>query len=136
MDQRNRTFRRYEDDEPTDNWELSERIFEQDRSYKCPTYVHRTPPCQGSCPAGEDIRGWLNIVRGMEKPGDDLKDKDFGWAEYAFRRSADANPFPAIMGRVCPAPCEDALQSSMKLKTMWASIRLNISSAISRLQII
>ena len=57
---------------PIDNWELSEKIFEQDRTYKCPTYVHRTPPCQGSCPAGEDVRGWLNIVRGTEKPGDIL----------------------------------------------------------------
>jgi NADPH-dependent glutamate synthase beta subunit-like oxidoreductase len=27
--------------------------------------------------------------------------------EYEFRRSTDANPFPSIMGRVCPAPCED-----------------------------
>jgi len=26
--------------------------------------------------------------------------------EYAFRRSTDANPFPSMMGRVCPAPCE------------------------------
>ncbi len=107
MDQADRNFRRYRDEESTEDWELSERIFEQDRSYKCPTYVHRTPPCQGSCPAGEDVRGWLNIIRGMEKPGDDLKDKDLGWAEYAFQRSTDANPFPAIMGRVCPAPCED-----------------------------
>ncbi|HID49847.1 MAG TPA: FAD-dependent oxidoreductase, partial [Chromatiales bacterium] len=24
-----------------------------------------------------------------------------------FRRSTDANPFPSVMGRVCPAPCED-----------------------------
>jgi len=24
-----------------------------------------------------------------------------------FRRSTDANPFPAMMGRVCPAPCQD-----------------------------
>ncbi|MGF1613811.1 MAG: NAD(P)-binding protein [Gammaproteobacteria bacterium] len=29
------------------------------------------------------------------------------WQEYAFRRLTDANPFPAVMGRVCPAPCED-----------------------------
>ncbi len=30
---------------------------------ECPV---STPPCQGSCPAGEDIRGYLNIVRGIE----------------------------------------------------------------------
>ncbi len=28
------------------------------------------------------------------------------WQEYAFRRLTDANPFPSMMGRVCPAPCE------------------------------
>jgi NADPH-dependent glutamate synthase beta subunit-like oxidoreductase len=44
----------------------------------------------------------LQIVRGIEKPvgGASME-------EYAFRRSTDANPFPAMMGRVCPAPCED-----------------------------
>jgi len=81
---------------------LRESIFVADHSYKCPTYVHRTPPCQGSCPAGEDIRGWLNIARGIEKPPAKMP-----WQEYAFHRIAEANPFPAIMGRVCPAPCED-----------------------------
>jgi NADPH-dependent glutamate synthase beta subunit-like oxidoreductase len=29
------------------------------------------------------------------------------WQAYAFRRSTDANPFPSMMGRVCPAPCQD-----------------------------
>jgi NADPH-dependent glutamate synthase beta subunit-like oxidoreductase len=29
------------------------------------------------------------------------------WQEYAFQRMVQANPFPAVMGRVCPAPCED-----------------------------
>ncbi|HSG11928.1 MAG TPA: NAD(P)-binding protein [Gammaproteobacteria bacterium] len=95
------TFRRYVDnDQSWSNW--SENIFNEDTSYKCPTYVHRTPPCQGSCPSGEDIRGWLQIVRGIEKPPAGMP-----WQEYAFRRSTDANPFPAIMGRVCPAPCQD-----------------------------
>jgi hypothetical protein len=64
--------------------------------------IIQTPPCQGSCPSGHNIRGWLDIVRGMEKPSGDLS-----WQEYAFRRSTDANPFPSVMGRVCPAPCED-----------------------------
>ena len=79
----------------------SEQIFNADATDKCPTYVHKTPPCQASCPSGEDIRGWLNIVRGIEKPP-----KDVTWQEYAFRRSTDANPFPSMMGRVCPAPCQ------------------------------
>jgi len=95
------TYRRFKDGDHT--WRrLQEQIFEGDHSHKCPTYVHRTPPCQGSCPSGEDIRGWLQIVRGIEKPPAEMS-----MQEYAFRRSTDANPFPAIMGRVCPAPCED-----------------------------
>ena len=95
------TFRRYQDGDHT--WRrLNDQIFEQDKSHKCPTYVHRTPPCQGSCPSGEDIRGWLDIVRGIEKPPEGLS-----MEEYAFRRSTDANPFPSMMGRVCPAPCQD-----------------------------
>jgi len=95
------TFRRYRNGE-SGPLPLDQAIFVADRSYKCPVYVHRTPPCQGSCPAGEDIRGWLNIVRGIEKPS-----LGMSWQEYAFYRLTDANPFPAIMGRVCPAPCED-----------------------------
>ena len=95
------TFRRYKDGDGNDA-SMGMDIFEQDTTYKCPTYVNRTPPCQGSCPSGEDIRGWLSIVRGIEKPADDA-DK----FEYAFYRSTDANPFPAIMGRVCPAPCQE-----------------------------
>jgi NADPH-dependent glutamate synthase beta subunit-like oxidoreductase len=95
------TFRRFKEGDNT--WDdLTEKIFVGDTSHKCPTYVHRTPPCQGSCPSGEDIRGWLDIVRGIEKPAEGMT-----MQEYAFRRSTDANPFPSVMGRVCPAPCED-----------------------------
>ena len=94
------TFRMFEDGD----WEIKnfgKQIFNEDTSNKCPTYIHRTPPCQGSCPSGEDIRGWLDIVRGIELPPEGVS-----MQEYAFRRSTDANPFPSMMGRVCPAPCE------------------------------
>ncbi|MCS6944173.1 MAG: FAD-dependent oxidoreductase, partial [Sutterellaceae bacterium] len=100
------TFRRFKDgDNKWKHWHA--KIFIADESHKCPTYVQSTPPCQGSCPSGEDIRGYLNIVRGIEKPplGPDGKPK-MSWQEYAWRRLTEANPFPAVMGRVCPAPCE------------------------------
>jgi len=100
------TFRRFKDGDY--KWkDLHQKIFSADHSHKCPTYIQSTPPCQGSCPSGEDIRGYLNIVRGMEKPplGPDGKPK-MAWQEYAWRRLTEANPFPSIMGRVCPAPCE------------------------------
>jgi NADPH-dependent glutamate synthase beta subunit-like oxidoreductase len=95
------TWRRYKDGDHV--WKnMHDKIFVQDTTYKCPTYIHKTPPCQGSCPSGEDIRGWLAIVRQQEKPTAGMD-----WKEYAFRRSTDANPFPSMMGRVCPAPCQD-----------------------------
>jgi NADPH-dependent glutamate synthase beta subunit-like oxidoreductase len=94
------SFRRYKDgDQKVKSWQ--KEIFDAGHSHKCPTYIQSTPPCQGSCPAGEDIRGYLNIVRGVEKPPTGVP-----WQEYAFRRLTEANPFPSVMGRVCPAPCE------------------------------
>ncbi|MEK7810330.1 MAG: NAD(P)-binding protein [Pseudomonadota bacterium] len=99
-------FRRYKDgDSKVRRW--NEQIFQASHTHKCPTYIQSTPPCQGSCPAGEDIRGYLAIVRGTEKPpvGADGK-PTMPWQEYAWRRLTEANPFPSVMGRVCPAPCE------------------------------
>ena len=96
------TWRRYEDGNQSPP-EWLEKIHTAGHSHQCPTYVHRTPPCQGSCPSGHDIRGWLSIARGIDKP----PVEGMSWQEYAFNRMAEANPFPATMGRVCPAPCED-----------------------------
>ncbi|MDH4127850.1 MAG: glutamate synthase, partial [Spirochaetota bacterium] len=69
-----------------------------DHSHKCPVYTLRIPPCTAGCPSGEDIRSYLNLLRGIEKS----KNK---W-EAAWRKIVDKNPFPAVMGRVCPHPCE------------------------------
>lgn len=102
MDGEDHTFRRFAEGETNADWELDEKIFSQDKTHKCPTYIHKTPPCQGACPSGHEIRGWLSIARGMDTP----PVEGMAWQEYAFQRMADANPFPATMGRVCPAPCE------------------------------
>ena len=52
------------------------------------------PPCQNKCPSHIDIPGFLKAN-----------------AEGQFRESARifkrTIPFPSILGRVCPAPCED-----------------------------
>ncbi len=98
-----KNFRRFRDGDSPKNWDLEEKIFVADHSYKCPTYVVKTPPCSASCPSGHDIRGWLAIARGMDKP----PHEDQPWQEYAFERMTKANPFPAVMGRVCPAPCQE-----------------------------
>ncbi len=95
------TFKKFEEgDHEWDSW--ADQIFNEDHSHKCPVYVHRTPPCQGNCPSGHEIRGWLQIARDIEKPPQDMEKYD-----YAFYRNTDSNPFPAIMGRVCPAPCQE-----------------------------
>ncbi len=102
MNDNKHTFKRYEEGETPNDWDLEDKIFQQDTSYKCPTYVHKTAPCSGSCPSGHDIRGWLAIARGMDKSPVEGQ----AWQEYAFHKMVEANPFPASMGRVCPAPCE------------------------------
>ena len=100
-------YRRFRDGD-TDLPRWREWVMDSDgHSYKCPTYVLRTPPCQGKCPSGHDIRGWMNVMRGVEKPPAGMT-----WQEYVFRRMTDANPFPAIMGRVCPAPCQTGCNRS------------------------
>ena len=58
-----------------------------------PVYVHRLPPCNNACPAGENIQQWLYHA-------------EEGDYEGAWRVLMEDNPFPAIMGRVCYHPCE------------------------------
>ncbi len=60
-----------------------------------PEYVHRLPPCNATCPAGENIQGWLAFA-------------ESGDYETAWRSLTENNPLPAIMGRVCYHPCEGA----------------------------
>lgn len=81
-----------------------------DQSGKCPTYVERVPPCSDACPAGEDIRGYHNIIRGVWKAADP-------WSA-AFARLTRTNPFPGVMGRVCPAPCESACNRQYRDETI------------------
>jgi NADPH-dependent glutamate synthase beta subunit-like oxidoreductase len=69
-------------------------------SHKCPVYLKRTPPCTAGCPADEDIRGYNNLLRGVEHSKNE-------WVA-AFERLTEKNPFPAIMGKVCPHPCQTA----------------------------
>jgi NADPH-dependent glutamate synthase beta subunit-like oxidoreductase len=71
-----------------------------DHSHKCPVYVRQVPPCTAECPAGEDIRGYHRVLTGIEKSEDPWK--------AAWERLVDANPFPAVMGRICPHPCQGA----------------------------
>jgi NADPH-dependent glutamate synthase beta subunit-like oxidoreductase len=58
-----------------------------------PVYVHRLPPCNHACPAGENIQQWLYHA-------------ESGDYEAAWRELVKDNPLPAVMGRVCYHPCE------------------------------
>ncbi|MGA2008599.1 MAG: NAD(P)-binding protein, partial [Solirubrobacteraceae bacterium] len=60
---------------------------------KRPVYVHRLPPCNHACPAGENIQQWLYHA-------------ESGDYEAAWRELVKDNPLPATMGRVCYHPCE------------------------------
>ena len=41
------------------NYDPEEIVVRNGRSWKCPVYVQRLPPCRNKCPASEDIRGYL-----------------------------------------------------------------------------
>jgi 2-oxoacid:acceptor oxidoreductase delta subunit (pyruvate/2-ketoisovalerate family) len=60
-----------------------------------PVYLHRMPPCNNTCPAGENIQEWLYHA-------------ESGDYETAWRALTVDNPLPAVMGRVCYHPCEGA----------------------------
>jgi NADPH-dependent glutamate synthase beta subunit-like oxidoreductase/ferredoxin len=67
-----------------------------------PEQVTKTPPCVGECPSGNDIRGWITLIAQRDKTG--LSEQDA--LTKAWQIIVETNPFPAIMGRVCPHPCE------------------------------
>ena len=52
------------------------------------------PPCQNKCPSHIDIPGFLKANT----------EGDFVESARIFKRTI---PFPSVLGRVCPAPCEE-----------------------------
>ncbi len=59
-----------------------------------PERRHLTPPCNHVCPAGNDVRGFVEAVG----------QNDYDLALSVILKSS---PLPAVCGRVCPAPCMD-----------------------------
>jgi formate dehydrogenase (NADP+) beta subunit len=60
-----------------------------------PVYVDRLPPCNHACPAGEHVQAWLAEAQA-------------GRYRAAWEILVRDNPLPAVHGRVCYHPCEDA----------------------------
>ena len=67
---------------------VTRRILKEYISEEC------TTPCQRACPAGINIREYLR--RAAE--GDD---------KGSVQVIKERNPFPTVIGRICPRPCED-----------------------------
>jgi len=65
----------------------------QDEARRCPQCAVAT--CLPACPLGIDIPGFIRLLREGENV-------------LALERIKKENPFPAICGRICPAPCEQA----------------------------
>jgi NADPH-dependent glutamate synthase beta subunit-like oxidoreductase len=53
------------------------------------------PPCQGACPLGQDVRGYIEKVA-MGRHGE------------AMAIVREANPLPSVCGFICSRPCEEA----------------------------
>ncbi len=67
-----------------------------------PRQAEKLAPCMAECPSGNDIRGWLNGISQHTKVGKSLD----AALDAAFGMLTATNPIPAILGRVCPHPCE------------------------------
>ncbi len=67
-----------------------------------PKLVEKKPPCSHTCPSGNRIREFLTTIAQAEHLG---KTTDEAMRE-AWEIYTDTSPFPAVCGRVCPAPCE------------------------------
>jgi glutamate synthase (NADPH/NADH) small chain len=65
----------------------------QDEARRCPQCA--LAACLPGCPLGIDVPGFIRLLR----------EGDTG---PALERIKKENPFPAICGRICPAPCEQA----------------------------
>ncbi|MGQ9637597.1 MAG: NAD(P)-binding protein [Thermodesulfobacteriota bacterium] len=64
-----------------------------------PSYMDKTPPCNASCPAGNDIVSFIQKII----------EEDF---DGALRILKEENPLPGVCGRVCFHPCESRCNRS------------------------
>ena len=59
------------------------------------------PECANACPAGINVKAYIGLI----------SNRDF---EKAIEVVRQANPFPAVCGRVCTRPCEESCEQSEK----------------------
>ena len=63
-------------------------------------YADCAAPCKETCPAGVDVQGYISLI-------------DKGMYSEAVKLIKEVNPLPAICGRVCVRPCEDACRRNL-----------------------
>ena len=67
-----------------------------------PKNVEKMPPCRDTCPSGNHVREFVTAIAQAESLGKPIEQAmQESWEVYT-----DTSPFPAVCGRVCPAPCE------------------------------
>jgi NADPH-dependent glutamate synthase beta subunit-like oxidoreductase len=87
-----------------------EVVVRDGRSWKCPVYVQRIPPCRNECPASEDIRGYLTTIAQADLFGKTVEEA----LQEAWEILTDKNPLPCVQGRICPHPCETSCNRTQK----------------------
>jgi len=73
-------------------------------SGKKPYGIIKIPLCEAHCPSGNKVREFVRALADAEKLGKTQEQA----LEDAFYIYTETSPFPAVMGRICPHPCEDA----------------------------
>mgnify|MGYP001477816724 CR=1 FL=1 len=68
-----------------------------------PLQEEKLAPCQGNCPSGLNVRGWIASISQHARLGLSLTEA----YQQAWQEIADRNPLLAITGRICPHPCQD-----------------------------
>jgi formate dehydrogenase (NADP+) beta subunit len=66
---------------------------EAKKNKKRPIYIDRLPPCNNTCPSGQNIQAWLALSK-------------LGKYQEAWKVIMQEHPIPATIGRVCYHPCE------------------------------
>lgn len=77
-------------------WHVAERraVWQSSRSWLGERAEDLRAPCQAACPVGTNAGLYVSLIAE-------------GRYDEALAVAAEPNPFPAICGRVCTAPCED-----------------------------
>jgi NADH-quinone oxidoreductase subunit F len=78
-------------------WHVAERtaVWQTWRTWLGERTEDLRAPCQAACPVGTNAGLYVSLIAE-------------GRYDEALQVAAEPNPFPAICGRVCTAPCEDA----------------------------